>query len=54
MRIAAPDQDQLMLELRRGWNQLLIKAENNFGGYAFYARVVDINKNLVVNPDGNI
>ena len=54
VRVAAPDQDQLMLELKRGWNQLLIKAENNFGGYAFYARVVDINKNLVVNPDGNI
>ena len=54
VRIAAPDQDHLMLDLKTGWNKLLVKAENNFGGYAFYARVIDINKNLVVNPDGNM
>ena len=51
VRIAAPDQDRLSLNLKKGWNKLLIKAENNFGGYAFYARVIDINKNLVVNAD---
>jgi hypothetical protein len=41
VRIAAPDQDTIPLKLRKGWNELLLKIENNFGGYAFYARVID-------------
>ena len=41
VRIAAPDQDTIPLHLNKGWNELLLKVENNFGGYAFYARVID-------------
>lgn len=52
VRIAAPDQDRLDISLRKGWNKLMIKAENNFGGYAFYARIIDINNNLKYSIDG--
>ncbi|MEA3477507.1 MAG: glycoside hydrolase family 172 protein [Bacteroidota bacterium] len=41
VRIAAPDQDTIPLNLKAGWNELLLKIENNFGGYAFYARILD-------------
>jgi hypothetical protein len=40
-RVAAPDQDTILLPLKKGWNKLLLKLENNFGGYAFYARFRD-------------
>jgi hypothetical protein len=46
VRIAAPDQDTIPLHLNKGWNELLMKVENNFGGYAFYARVIDRNGKL--------
>lgn len=39
VRIAAPDQDLIPVDLKKGWNTLLFKIENNFGGYAFYARI---------------
>ncbi len=41
VRIASPDQDKITLSLKKGWNSLLLKIENNFGGYSFYARIVD-------------
>lgn len=47
VRIAAPDQDRVALRLKKGWNELLMKIENNFGGWAFYARVIDLKKNLI-------
>ncbi len=46
VRVAVPDQDRVMLPLKKGWNKLLIKIENNFGGYAFYARIVDLDQTL--------
>ncbi|MBD3225179.1 MAG: DUF2961 domain-containing protein, partial [Caldithrix sp.] len=48
VRIAAPDQDRVELPLKKGWNRLLLKLENNFGGYAFYARLIDRNENLTI------
>lgn len=51
VRTAAPDQDTVNLNLKKGWNRIMIKAENNFGGYAFYARILDINKNLKFDID---
>lgn len=51
VRIAAPDQDTVPLNLRKGWNELLLKIENNFGGYAFYARVIDRKKDLRFSAD---
>ncbi len=46
IRVAAPDQDIIQLPLKKGWNELLLKLENNFGGYAFYARIRDKNGSL--------
>lgn len=51
VRVAAPDQDTVQLDLQPGWNKLLLKLENNFGGYAFYARVIDQKGNLVISAD---
>ena len=46
IRIAAPDQDRIPLHLKKGRNALLLKIENNFGGYNFYARVLDLKRSL--------
>lgn len=50
IRGAAPDQDNVSLHLKQGWNRLLLKIENNFGGYNFYARIADPAKSLKFNP----
>lgn len=50
-RIAAPDQDKVKLGLRKGWNKLLLKVENNFGGYAFYARIIGAAQEIKFSPD---
>ena len=47
VRVAEPDQDEMSLFLHKGTNKLLLKIENNFGGYAFYARLRDIIGNLM-------
>ncbi|MBL7138150.1 MAG: DUF2961 domain-containing protein [Bacteroidales bacterium] len=41
VRIAEPDQAIIPVHLRVGWNKLLLKIENNLGGYAFYGRILD-------------
>ena len=50
VRISAPDQDKVILPLKKGWNKLLLKLENNFGGYGFYARILDNDETLIINP----
>jgi len=40
-RPAVPDQDTVMENFRKGWNTLLMKIENNLGGFGCYARVAD-------------
>ncbi len=49
VRVAAPDQDRIPLALKEGWNALLLKIENNYGGYNFYARIIDREKQLVIS-----
>jgi len=49
IRVSEPDQDNVPLHLVKGWNRLLLKIENNFGGYNFYARVPDPEKSLKFN-----
>ena len=49
VRISMPDQDRIPLHLKKGWNQLLLKIENNFGGYAFFARLLDPDRRFKVN-----
>jgi hypothetical protein len=46
IRVAQPDQDRVELRLRKGWNSLLIKIENNYGGYNFFARILDPGRTL--------
>jgi len=46
IRIAEPDQAIIPVHLRVGWNKLLLKIENNLGGYAFYARFLDPGESL--------
>ncbi len=58
-RIAEPDQAEIHLPVRPGWNKLMIKIENDLGAYGFYARLLDrenkvrvsagMNNNTVVN-----
>ena len=49
LRTAIPDQVSIPVHLNKGWNKLLVKVENNLGGYAFYARFIDPGQSLVVS-----
>ena len=53
-RVAEPDQAQVELNLKPGWNELLLKIENNFGAYSFYARLLDAGNNLVTSANQTI
>ena len=50
VRVVRVDQDRVPLRLVKGWNKLLLKIENNYGGYNFYARVLDQEESLVFSP----
>jgi hypothetical protein len=50
VRLCEPDKDRVQLNLKEGWNKLLLKIENNLGGYSFYARLLDLDKSLKVSP----
>jgi hypothetical protein len=50
IRVARPDQDRIPLALKQGWNTLMLKIENNYGGYNFFARVIDHGQTLVFSP----
>lgn len=49
VRVAEPDQAIIPVRMQKGWNKLMIKVENNLGGYAFYARFVDPDNTLRVS-----
>jgi len=49
LRVAQPDQVSIPVHVNKGWNKLLIKVENNLGGYAFYARFIDPENTLVTS-----
>ena len=51
IRVAEPDQAEIPLSVKPGWNKLLIKIENNMGGYGFYARLTDRDSTLVLSAD---
>jgi hypothetical protein len=42
------------LNLKPGWNKLLIKIENNLGGYAFFARLSGRDSSVVVSATQQI
>ena len=50
-RIAEPDQAEVGLYLKPGWNELLLKIENNYGAFAFYARLLDTGSSLMVSAN---
>jgi hypothetical protein len=50
-RIAEPDDAEVALNLKQGWNALLLKVENNFGAYGFYARLIDSGNKLQVSAN---
>ena len=52
-RIAEPDQAEIELKMKPGWNKLLLKIENNLGQFAFYARLLDVGNKLVISADQN-
>lgn len=45
-----PDQNRIPLTLKQGWDKLMLKIENNYGGYSFYARILDLEDSLVFSP----
>jgi hypothetical protein len=49
VRVAEPDQAEMVLNVKPGWNKLLLKVENNLGGYGFYARILDPEKKIVIS-----
>lgn len=40
-RGAYPDQDKIAVEMRKGWNKVLVKVLQGGGGWGFYFRLVD-------------
>lgn len=40
-RLAQPDQGEVLISVKEGWNKLLLKVENNSGVTGFYARIRD-------------
>ncbi len=45
-RGAYPDQDKVPVELKQGWNKLLVKVLQGGGGWGFYLRFVDPEEKL--------
>ena len=54
LRVAEPDQAAITLNVKPGWNKILLKIENNMGGFGFFARLIDRDSNLVVNADQHL
>ena len=50
IRVVRPDNDRVPVALKKGWNTLMLKIENNYGGYNFYARVLDPEHTLRFSP----
>ncbi len=51
IRSARPDQAELYIRVKKGWNQLLLKIENNSSGFAFFGRLIDKDRILTINAD---
>ena len=52
-RVAEPDQAEVEITMKPGWNELLLKIENNFGAYSFYARLLNAGNNLIMSANKN-
>ncbi len=49
LRGADPDQDTVIVSLRKGWNKMLLKIENNLGGWGFFCRIPNPKDELIFN-----
>ena len=49
LRPAKPDQDTVKVVLREGWNKVLMKVEDNLGGWGFYVRIPNAQEDLEFN-----
>ncbi len=52
-RGAYPDQDRIPVQLRKGWNSVLVKVLQGAGGWGFYVRFVDPDKTLFYSTEIN-
>ncbi len=50
-RGASPDQDKIKVNLKKGWNKVLIKVLQGSGGWGFYLRFVDPEGILMCSTD---
>jgi len=46
LRSARPDDDTFMVELQKGWNEVLLKVVDHLGDWGFYFRIIDPNNSL--------
>jgi hypothetical protein len=51
IRGAGPDQDTVGVRLLKGWNSVLLKIENNIGGWGFYCRIPDPRSEMIISPN---
>ena len=51
IRGADPDLEEIPLDVRLGWNKLLVKVENNLGGFGFYGRLLDRDSSIYISAD---
>jgi hypothetical protein len=48
-RIPPPEQTEIYIRVKKGWNQLLLKVENTSGPFTFFARLIDKDHILTIN-----
>ena len=41
-RPVTPDEDRFDVSLKKGWNRMLVKVKNDYGGYRFCLRFADV------------
>ncbi|MCX6250001.1 MAG: DUF2961 domain-containing protein [Bacteroidetes bacterium] len=49
-----PDQEEVFLHVNKGWNELLLKLENNASGLGYFVRLIDKDNILTINADKTI
>jgi len=56
-RQAEADEDSITVDLKKGWNKILVKVTETWGSWGFYFRVTDLNGNrpadLIFDPTKN-
>lgn len=50
IRGAKPDDDTFTVDLKKGWNEVLVKVLNHKGDWGFYFRIIDPDRTLQFSP----